>query len=90
MAWYNQYRPANFDTVIGQILVKQVLQNAITKNKIKHSYLLSGPKGTGKTTLARIFANTLNGVIASNLTETEVNTEAKIDIIEMDAASNGN
>jgi DNA polymerase-3 subunit gamma/tau len=88
MAWYNQYRPANFDTVIGQILVKQVLQNAITKNKIKHSYLLSGPKGTGKTTLARIFANTLNGVIASNLTETEVNTEAKIDIIEMDAASN--
>jgi DNA polymerase III subunit gamma/tau len=80
MAWYNKYRPQNFEDVIGQQLVKSVLQNSITQSKIKHGYLLSGPKGTGKTTLARIFANQLNQV--------EVNPEARMDIIELDAASN--
>ncbi len=80
MAWYNKYRPQNFEDVIGQQLVKSVLQNSITQNKIKHGYLLSGPKGTGKTTLARIFANQLN--------QLGTNPEARIDIIELDAASN--
>jgi DNA polymerase III subunit gamma/tau len=80
MAWYNTYRPQTFDDVIGQELVKSVLQNALLKDKIKHAYLLNGPKGVGKTTLARIFANQLNDVIAR--------PETKIDIIEMDAASN--
>lgn len=80
MAWYNKYRPEDFEDVIGQELVKSVLQNALKKNRIKHAYLLNGPKGIGKTTLARIFANHLNLV--------KTNPEAKIDIIEMDAASN--
>jgi DNA polymerase III delta prime subunit len=80
MAWYNTYRPQTFDDVIGQELVKSVLENSLLKNKIKHAYLLNGPKGVGKTTLARIFANQLNSIATK--------PESKIDIIEMDAASN--
>jgi DNA polymerase III subunit gamma/tau len=80
MAWYNKYRPTSFADVIGQNLVKTVLQNAISKDKVKHAYLLSGSKGVGKTTLARIFADELNGI--------KQNPEARIDLIELDAASN--
>ncbi|MBC7405958.1 MAG: DNA polymerase III subunit gamma/tau [Candidatus Parcubacteria bacterium] len=80
MTWYNKYRPLSFDDVVGQELVKQVLQNSLQTSKIKHSYLLMGPKGTGKTTMARIFANSLNCV--------SENPQASLDIIEMDAASN--
>jgi DNA polymerase III subunit gamma/tau len=80
MSWYNKYRPQSFEDVVGQELVKSVLQNAIAKNLIKQAYLFSGSRGVGKTTLARIFANLLNQV--------ETYPEAKIDIIELDAASN--
>lgn len=80
MAWYNKYRPQTFQDVIGQDLIKKVFINALKTNKIKHAYLLSGPKGVGKTTTARIFANNLNQI--------DQNPEAKIDIIELDAASN--
>ncbi|MGL4758771.1 MAG: DNA polymerase III subunit gamma/tau [Patescibacteria group bacterium] len=78
--WYNTYRPKKFDDVIGQPLVKKVLQNAISTNRIKNGYLLSGSRGVGKTTLARIFANDLNKIA--------LKPDAKIDIFEMDAASN--
>jgi DNA polymerase III subunit gamma/tau len=80
MAWYNDYRPTNFDEVIGQNLVKTVLQNSLKQTKIKHGYLLSGPKGVGKTTIARIFANELNDLVS--------NPQSSMDIIELDAASN--
>jgi DNA polymerase III subunit gamma/tau len=80
MAWYNTYRPTSFDDVVGQTLTKEVLLGSLKKGSIKHAYLFSGPKGVGKTTLARIFANELNQV--------EFNPEAALDIIEMDAASN--
>jgi DNA polymerase III subunit gamma/tau len=80
MAWYNKYRPQTFEEVIGQDLIKKVFINALKTGKIKHGYLLSGPKGVGKTTTARIFANELN--------QASENPEAKIDIIELDAASN--
>jgi DNA polymerase III subunit gamma/tau len=80
MAWYNIYRPSKFEDVSGQAIVKSVLQNALAHNKVKHGYLLSGPKGTGKTTLARIFANNLNDL--------DHNPQASMDIIELDAASN--
>jgi DNA polymerase III subunit gamma/tau len=79
MAWYNTYRPTEFSQVIGQDLVKSVLENALQKKKVKHAYLLSGSRGIGKTTLARIFAHKLN--------HTEQNPQAKIDIVELDAAS---
>jgi DNA polymerase III subunit gamma/tau len=80
MAWYNIYRPTKFEDVSGQAIVKSVLQNALLHSKVKHGYLLSGPKGTGKTTLARIFANNLNDL--------DNNSQASMDIIELDAASN--
>lgn len=79
MPWYNTYRPQKFDDVIGQELVKKVLQNSILQNRVKNGYLLSGPKGVGKTTIARIFANEINQI--------DQNPEAKIDILELDAAS---
>ncbi len=80
MAWYNQYRPTNFQQVIGQETVKNVLINSLANNKIKHAYLFNGPKGVGKTTLARIFASELNSL--------ENYPDATIDIVELDAASN--
>jgi DNA polymerase III subunit gamma/tau len=80
MSWYNKYRPSKFSEVIGQELVKSVLQNAVIKNKIKNGYLLSGSKGVGKTTIARIFASLIN--------DYQNNSEAKIDVFELDAASN--
>jgi DNA polymerase III subunit gamma/tau len=78
--WYNAYRPQHFDEVIGQELAVRVLKNAIDKKRVKNGYLLSGSRGVGKTTLARIFANSLNDVVN--------NPTATIDIYEMDAASN--
>lgn len=88
MAWYNYYRPQNFDQVIGQKVVKDVLQNilqkakvqqeeASQKDRIKQAYLFNGPKGVGKTTIARIFATQLN---------IENYPEASIDLVEMNAA----
>ncbi len=79
MTWYNKYRPTKFSEVVGQEMVKRVLENSLKYNRLKHAYLLSGPKGVGKTTLARIFASELN--------QTDVNPEASLDIIELDAAS---
>lgn len=80
MNWYNKYRPSSFSEVLGQELVKSVLENSLKQNRIKHGYLLNGPKGVGKTTLARIFASRLNSL--------DTQPEAVIDIIELDAASN--
>lgn len=80
MAWYNTYRPKRFEDVTGQALVKKILTNAVKKQSVRHAYLLSGSKGVGKTTLARIFASELNTV--------GDNPQHSIDIIEMDAASN--
>src|SRR5437879_13571570 len=55
-----KYRPQRFSDVVGQDHVTQTLANAIRKSRIAHAYLFCGPRGTGKTTLARIFAKCLN------------------------------
>ncbi|MDI6798042.1 MAG: AAA family ATPase, partial [Desulfatibacillaceae bacterium] len=55
-----KYRPQTFDDVVAQSHVTQTLKNAISSNRVAHALLFSGPRGTGKTTLARIFAKAMN------------------------------
>lgn len=59
-AFYNKYRPQTFDEVVGQKAIVTTLKNAIKEDKIAHAYLFCGPRGTGKTTRARLFAKALN------------------------------
>ena len=55
-----KYRPATFDSVVGQAALTTTLKNAIKNNKLAHAYLFCGPRGVGKTSCARIFAKTIN------------------------------
>lgn len=94
-ALYRKYRPKNFDEMIGQEVIVQTLKNAIEKNKISHAYLFTGPRGTGKTSAAKIFAKTINCKQLVNDLPCEkcdcceqFNHQQNIDIIEIDAASN--
>ena len=59
-ALYRTYRPNTFDEVVGQQPIVQTLKNAIKKKKIAHAYLFCGPRGTGKTSIAKIFSKTVN------------------------------
>ena len=74
-----KWRPKNFDQVVGQDHVTKILVNAISTNKVSHSYLFSGPRGVGKTTVARILALKLNNIES---------LDRSLDIIELDGASN--
>ncbi|SJZ48166.1 DNA polymerase III subunit gamma/tau [Mycoplasmopsis verecunda] len=89
---YRKYRPKTFEEVVGQNHVVKTLQNIIATNKIGHAYLFCGPKGTGKTSVAKIFANVLNCSHKNNATKAcdlcLQNFNDSLDIIEMDAASN--
>ena len=89
------YRPQTFDEVVGQTHVKHTLRNAIDQRRIAHGYIFSGPRGTGKTTVARILAMALNceGGPSSSHDPTsvvcqEIAAGSSLDVIEIDAASN--
>ena len=93
-ALYRKYRPQTFDEVVGQDAVVRTLSNAIAGGKIRQAYLFAGPRGTGKTSVARILAKSIN--CAHGPTATPDNTchacvaitnGTSLDVIEMDAAS---
>ena len=79
-ALYRKYRPQTFNDIVGQNHIVSVLKNTIDKNQISHAYLFYGSRGTGKTSIAKIFANEVNG--------NEIYQKENVDIIEIDAASN--
>ena len=94
-ALYRKYRPTNFAEVIGQEVTVKTLKNAIENNKISHAYLFTGPRGTGKTSIAKIFAKVVNcenpkdGLPCNECVSCKlVNNKQTTDIIEIDAASN--
>ena len=61
-----KWRPKTFEDVVGQSHITKILQNSIAQNKISHAYLFSGPRGVGKTTIARIMSCNLNEVDSIN------------------------
>jgi DNA polymerase-3 subunit gamma/tau len=79
-ALYRKYRTKTFAETVGQEHITKTLENAVKSGKISHAYLLTGPRGTGKTSIARILAHEINGL--------SYDDEAHLDIIEIDAASN--
>lgn len=90
---YRKYRPKNFNEVVGQKFTVNMLKNAIINDKLSHAYIFTGPRGTGKTSTAKIFAKTINcehvkDGIACGECETCKNINNNADIIEIDAASN--
>ena len=92
---YRKYRPQRLEEVVGQEHIKKALANAIEMNKISHAYLFTGPRGTGKTSTARIFAkslNCVNGPTVNPCGECEncrdITNSVPMDVIEIDAASN--
>ena len=91
-ALYRKYRPKTFEDVVGQKTIIKTLENSIVNNRITHAYLFTGPRGTGKTSIAKIFAKVINCHNRENFTPcnncVSCTQKQNIDIIEMDAASN--
>ncbi|VWL85503.1 DNA polymerase III subunit gamma/tau [Oceanivirga miroungae] len=93
---YRKYRPLNFNEVYGQENIKKSIINALNENKLAHAYLFNGPRGTGKTTIARLIAKGVNCMvngISANPCDTcqncvNIKNGSCLDVIEIDAASN--
>lgn len=92
---YRKYKPNNFSNIIGQFYIKKILLNSLVNNMISHAYIFSGPRGVGKTSIARIFAKSINCTNKINGDACCVCNNCKLfsssdcmDIIELDAASN--
>jgi DNA polymerase-3 subunit gamma/tau len=96
IALYRKYRPKKLKGIVGQDHIKQYFQNAVSKNKISHAYLLSGTRGVGKTTIARIISlivNCENGPsidydVKSKICSAILDNGAAGDVVELDAATN--
>ena len=94
-ALYRKYRPIDFDSVIGQNSIVKTLKNSIKNNTFSHAYMFFGPRGTGKTTVSKIFARNVNcldskdGSACGKCSNCKASFEKDcVDIIEIDAASN--
>ncbi|RAP27131.1 DNA polymerase III subunit gamma/tau [Candidatus Marinamargulisbacteria bacterium SCGC AG-333-B06] len=95
ITFYRKYRSQHFSELVGQEHIVQTLTNAITNQRLSHAYIFSGPRGTGKTSVARIFAKAVNTYEKENQLENLANEVCEritigncVDVIEIDAASN--
>lgn len=94
LSWYRKYRPQTFEDVVGQPHIEQTLRNAVAEGVVAHAYLFTGPRGTGKTTTARILAKALNCAQGPTATPDDTCDECRAiaagthpDVYELDAAS---
>lgn len=95
LAFYRKYRPTCFDEIVGQEFVVKTLKNSILNHKTSHAYIFSGPKGVGKTSIAKIFARSLNCLDSNNgdccnkcKNCLSIINNQTTDVVELDAASN--